>query len=248
MEENKLLISDYVKTLRTKKGMTTEEMAAAYGVSRQAITRYEMGVYDNPSAKIASRFCKTFDFELLEFSENFKCNNKTIEKILELESQFKTIMKMEISDKSGRECVRSFFDQYKNEYKLSNFKPNNIYKDYENENINIYIPFEGECFNSRKEPIKLYRFLSAISLTKEPRNRSYRIMDQAISNVAAYSIEELGCNNYIFITNNRKMYNFFMERSFKKNDTNVMLVYTRDQKTFDEPEVLFGKNFLNIKK
>ena len=58
--DNKLILKNNLKTIRTNKNMSQEELARIVGTSRQTIIAIEKGLF-NPSAKLALLLCTALD-------------------------------------------------------------------------------------------------------------------------------------------------------------------------------------------
>ncbi|NCA83316.1 MAG: transcriptional regulator [Opitutae bacterium] len=58
--KNKLELRNHLKTIRTQKNISQEELAGIVGVSRQTISSIETGQF-NPTAKLALLLCIALD-------------------------------------------------------------------------------------------------------------------------------------------------------------------------------------------
>ena len=70
-ESGRIYISDYISSLRDKEGLTMEEFGNKYGLSRAAVSRYELGLHDDPTRLIARKFCQTFNIDPEDFITHF---------------------------------------------------------------------------------------------------------------------------------------------------------------------------------
>ena len=150
----------------------------------------------------------------------------------------------EFVDTYGRGIITRFYQKYKDISGLSGLENIDYKTDAKNRQRRVYVPHSAVCYGRDNEEIWIYRFLNTPENNKTPLNYRYDFLDKTICNVAAYSEEEIGCNNFVFIIPNKKMLNFILESTFKRNSANVILIYSKDDKTLEEPIVLFGKNFL----
>lgn len=57
---NKLILKNNLKSIRTSKNLSQEELAKLVGTSRQTIIAIEKGIF-NPSAKLALLICIALD-------------------------------------------------------------------------------------------------------------------------------------------------------------------------------------------
>lgn len=58
--DNKLILKNNLKSIRTSKNLSQEELAKLVGTSRQTIIAIEKGIF-NPSAKLALLICIALD-------------------------------------------------------------------------------------------------------------------------------------------------------------------------------------------
>lgn len=246
--KERTLISEFVKKRRAIENLTTQEFADKYGISKSNVSRYETGFFDNPSVLTASRFCSTFNVGLDEFVVDFFYTDESIEKTFTFGKHFAERFGSELIDTPGKKVITRFYNRFKEEAGLSNLENIDAKEDERNRQGRIYIPHYARCRNRNNEEVWIYRFLNSFEgKAKRPLNYLYGYLDKIICNVAAYTEEELGCNNFVFIIPNKKMITYLTESRFKSNSSNVMLVYSRDNKSFEEPVLLFGKNFLKQK-
>lgn len=243
--KERILISEYVKAKRAEDNLSTREFAEKYKISKSNVSRYETGFFDNPSVLAATGFCNTFDIGLDEFMVDFYYTDENIEKTFTFGKHFYERFGKEIKDVPGRNVILGFYNKFKEEAGLSDLRNIDSKEDQNNRQKRIFIPHNATCKNRKNEEVWIYRFLDAYEgKTKRPLNYLYGYMDKVICNIAAYSKEELGCNNFIFLIPNKKMIRYLTESKFKANNSNVILVYTRNNKSFAEPILLFGKDFL----
>lgn len=245
MEKNRMLLSEYVRGLRTREGLSLEEFGKKYNMSRAGVSKYENGAFDDPSLLVATRFCKTFNIDLAEFVVGFFYTNKKIDKAFTTAKHLSKRIGNELFDLEGKKPIIKFYQTYKEEFGLYGLEYVTEDQDAINRKSRNYIPRYATCFNRKDEEIWIYRFLNNLELIDFPLNDRYSYLNKIICNVAAFTPEELGCKNYLFIIQNKKMFNYLKDSKFQKNSqTNVMVVYSKDDKTFEEPELLFGKIFL----
>ncbi|MBR2533980.1 MAG: helix-turn-helix transcriptional regulator [Erysipelotrichaceae bacterium] len=248
MENERILISDYVRGLRAKEGLTLEEFGKKYGLSRAGASRYENGNFDNPSLLIATKFCKIFNIDLDEFVVDFYYTNEKIDKAFTTAKHFAERFGPEFFDPTGKGVITRFYQRFKDEYSLHGLKNVSEDDDAKNRKCRNYIPRYGICYNKKNEEIWIYRFLNSFEgINKYPLNYRYNYLNQVVSTVAAHTKKELGCKNYVFIIPNKKMLKYLVESEFNKTETNAILIYSKDDRNFEEPILLFGKDFLKQK-
>ncbi len=242
--KKKTLISEFVKNKRNEEGLSVRAFAEKHRISKTYINKFELGMYDDPSLLVAKKFCSVFDIGPDEFVTDFYFTDPKIDSAFTLKKHFGERFGNEFVDTYGTVSVLKLYQQYSEIYKLSNLN----YVDYDNEykrsSGHVFVPRSASCHNKHNEEIWLFRFLNAFEGNRGPANRTYDYLDHVVCNVAAYTREELGCANFVFIVPNKKMYNYLTERRFAQTDTSVILVYCKKDKNFSDPYLLFGKNFL----
>lgn len=237
----KELISTFVMGLRAGDNMTTQEFADKYHISKTNVSRLEKGHFDNPSRLIAARFCNTFGFTLDEFRTRFIYDNKKIDSSFKIIDQIQKRARLEFSDDFSIKIAKQFYDNYGKKIGLYGYSKIDDSEEYKTSQV--YVPHSAECYFDKKK-IWIGAYLSAVDFDNRPMNYNYATLDHAISNIATYDAEEVGCDNFIIIVDKEKMYDFFINRAYKKNTSTVYITYMDGKGNFNKPKLLFGKGLL----
>ena len=70
-----LILKNNIKTVRTSKKISQEQLAHIVGVSRQTICYIENGQF-NPSAKLALLICKALDYKFEDLFFPYRTSDK----------------------------------------------------------------------------------------------------------------------------------------------------------------------------
>jgi len=240
----KKLISDYVRGLRASENLSSQEFADKYEISKTNVNRYENGYFDNPSLLVATRFCTTFKVGLDEFVTDFYYTNEKIESTFTMGKHISERFGPEFIDTGGNNVITRFLSLNQKKYSLSNPEYVDFTKEYKAKEKKIFIPHSAKFLNRENEEVWIYRFMNSFEGKNKPVNYAYEYLDHTICNIIAFSVEEIGCKNFVFLLPNKKMMNYLLERKFESTGKNIILIYTKDDKNFTEPILLIGKNFL----
>lgn len=239
----KVLISEYVKGLRKSEGLNTRDFGRKYKISKAQVSKYENGKCDMPSDVVVTNFCNTFKIPLEEFDKEFEFDDSKTGYTIELIEHLRNRLGAQWSDYYCHNIAKAFYDKYEKKSNLSNFEKCDYFKEYEEADINdVYIDRAATCLSKNKKSIWICSYLRTPEFKSKPRNINYDYMLAEISTVACLPSKKLGCNNFVFITSNKGMFDYFTKLEFHSYDTNAYLAVTENSKTIGEIKQLYGKD------
>lgn len=241
----KILISEYVIGLRRHEGLNVRDFGKKYNISKAQVCKYENKKCDEASSVVITNFCNTFKIPLEKFNKDFEINTDKVDRSNEIINHMKIRLGPQWSDDYCYHIAKAFYDKYEKKYHLSNLKKCDSYKEYAESDIkDVYIDRAATCLSKDKKEIWICSYLRTPEFINKPRNINYDYMLSEIATVACLPSNKIGCNNFIFITSNKGMYDYFKQLEFHSYDTNAYLALTEDSKTITNLHILYGKAFL----
>lgn len=243
MAKDRILISEYVSSLRSSENMNVRDFGMKYGISRNTVSRYELGKDDDPSVLIVRRFCKTFKINVEDFIKDFYYNDPEIAEMYN-DSVLSYIKTKATKDERSKETVENFYDIIKNEYKLHDFQTGLDIDDFKTINENKLCIFANAyCKTATDEKVSL---IYHPGLHRSPNKQAADCYSSIIFDIAkANSLDEseLDCRNFIFIVDDSDAFEFLRNIKFNKSKNSAILALFKGGKKIVSQKLLYGEDF-----
>ena len=234
----KKLLSEYVKELREKSGLTANEFAKLHNVSHSQISKYESGALDSPSLVVAAKFCKNFGLSGQEFVDSIKCENPVIIDVANFTSSIEHLMGTNY-ELDRNKYIETFFEYAKEKHNLDKLQ---IMTDLHLSINTTMLDYDACCYDKNDNDTVIY----FIPYRKVQANGyTFKYYSDFIQKLGIIYMEKYPLQkNYLFITPSLEAYNAFADRQYREIDDINIIVYYFKYRREPKYKVICGKDFL----
>ena len=230
-------MSEYVKDLRAKSGLTANEFAKLHNISHSQIAKYESGALDSPSLLVIAKFCKNFNMDSVDFADQIICDNPGLDDVVSFTTSIDHLINSDY-DLQTEKYIRSFFEYAKNKHSLNRL----FYNHLKLKTVDCPYNAEATCEDKVEDIV----VLNYVPYKKIQKNGSafdyYHDFTRKLGLVFMYKVDIV--NKYIFITPSLDAYNAFTEREYRKLDDMNIIIYYYKYRREPQYKVICGKDFL----
>jgi len=233
----KKLLSQYVKELREKTGLTANEFAKLHNVSHSQIAKYESGALDSPSLVVASKFCKNFNISPQEYVDMIECKNPTIIDVANFTASIEHLMGTNY-ELDRDKYISAFFEYAKQKNHVDKLQ---IFKDLDFNSMSLLV-YDASMVDKNDDNIITY-FIPYRKVQSD--GYTFKYYGDFIQKLGLiYMQKDPLIKNYLFITPSLEAFNAFADRKYREvDDVNIIIYYYKYRR---EPQykVICGNDYL----
>ena len=244
MNEDKILISNYVVALRAKEQLSIREFAKAHNISTSTVCRYENGEMDDPNSTTAIRFCNTFDVSESQFIAEFEYSNNKVHTILDNVANIKSRWRNDFNDANHLKIVKEWFTENKDVFGLSNLEIIDSDSIAYNE---FALQHSCNTYNRKGEQIWIQQQM--YSVKKNVFGDIYENIMRQVLTIATVNSKHLPnrCKNFLYFTPSKECFDYIVNFPMVASSDNNFIIYYVDKNKANKKIVKFGNDFLECK-